>query len=568
MDSTGFMRKTPLNFATYLYVIIGFFYSSNLQAQTVPSTAEPERLEQRFKEPMQPKSSREPTIPETEKPLSLEKMKKIRFVLKKINVEGSTVYAKHLFDKWQKKLKNEEISLATVYKFAEKISQKYRDDGYLLSRAIVIPQQIENGEVTIQVIQGHIGNILVRGPIAGTRAFIKSSGKKLLQSSPLLAKDLERYLLLIDDLPGVTVESVLLPSKDKPGASELILSLKHKKYSANGGIDNRGSKYNGPFQFRAGANFNSVLGLYEKLGMQGIVTSQPDELLYFSGFGEFAVSTEGTKLSVATSISHSEPGSSLKVYKVEGDSTSFSIGLSHPFIRSRKENLNYHLNFTSRNSETDLLNRTLSKDHLRVIDLGMSYDFLDRFLGVNLISMSITKGIDMFGATETGSSNLSRSDGHSDFTKISGDLLRLQQLGDGWSLLGSLTWQYAFDRLLSSEEFGLGGSQLVRAYDPSEVTGDQGYGLKVEIQKGIKTNLDYLKSFQPYFYIDHGSVFLKNPTATSQEEQELTALGIGARGNITDWLSGYLELGLPLSRNVGTEGNKNPRLFFSLTAHY
>jgi hemolysin activation/secretion protein len=344
--------------------------------------------------------------------------------------------------------------------------------------------------------------------------------------------------------------------------------LKHKKYGANGGIDNRGSKFNGPIQFKAGASSNSALGLYEKLGIQGIITTQPDELLYFSGFGEFAVSTEGTKFLVTTSLSKSEPGSTLKVYQVEGDSSTFSLGLSHPFIRSRKENLKGHLSFTSRNSETDLLGSTLSKDHLRVIDFGVSYDFLDRFLGVNLISMRMTKGVDMFGATKTGSANLSRSDGHSDFTKLSGDLLRLQQLGEGWSLLTSLTWQYAFDRLLSSEEFGLGGAQLVRAYDPSEVTGDQGYGLKFEIQKGIKTNWDYLKSYQPYLYIDHGSVYLKNPTATSQEEQELTALGIGARGNITDWLSGYLEVGLPLSKDVGTEGNKDPRAFFSLTAHY
>ncbi|HIC44720.1 MAG TPA: ShlB/FhaC/HecB family hemolysin secretion/activation protein [Sulfurimonas sp.] len=253
---------------------------------------------------------------------------------------------------------------------------------------------------------------------------------------------------------------------------------------------------------------------------------------------------------------------------MEGDSSTFSLGLSHPFIRSRRENLKGHLSFTSRNSETDILGATLSKDHLRVINIGMSYDFLDRFRGVNLISMNITKGVNLFGATETGSANLSRADGHSDFTKLSGDLLRLQNLGEGWSLLSSLTWQYAFDRLLSSEEIGLGGSQYVRAYDPSEVTGDHGYALKFEIQKGIKTNWDYLKSYQPYFYIDHGSVFLKNPSATSQEEQELTALGIGVRGNISEWLSGYLEIGLPLSRDVGTEGDKDPRAFFSLTAHY
>jgi hemolysin activation/secretion protein len=562
------MGRTALKIAVSIGFLMSTLNSSILDAQTVPSTAEPERLEQRFKKPVQPKSKSAPTIPETEKPIALKEMEKIRFVLKKINIEGSTVYAQNLFNRWQKNILNKNVSLALIYKFAEKITKKYRDDGYLLSRAIVIPQEIENGEVTIQVIQGHIGNILVRGPIVGTKAFIKASGKQLLQSSPLLAKDLERYLLLIDDLPGVTVESVLLPSKDQPGASELILSLKHKKYGANGGIDNRGSKFNGPVQLKSGASANSTLGFYEKLGIQGIMTSQPDELQYLSGFGEFAVSTEGTKLSVTTSISRSEPGASLKVYQVEGESNTFSLGLSHPFIRSRKENLKGSLNITSRNSQTKLLGEILSKDNLRVIDFGFSYDFLDRFFGVNIINATLSKGLDMFGATETGSSNLSRSDGHSDFTKLSGDLLRLQQLGEGWSLLTSLTWQYAFERLLSSEEFGLGGPQLIRAYNSSEITGDQGYGLKFEIQKGIKTDWDYLKSYQPYFYIDHGSVFLKNPSSTSQKEESLTALGLGTRGNITDWLSGYIEIGLPLSKDVGTEGNKNPRAFFGLTAHY
>ncbi|SVD42366.1 uncharacterized protein METZ01_LOCUS395220, partial [marine metagenome] len=167
------MERIVLKPAVCICFLVCCFISSNLKAQTVPSTAEPERLEQRFKKPVQQKSVIEPPIPEPEKQVSLDEMKKIRFVLKKINVEGSTVYAQHLFNRWQKKIVHKSISLAVVYKFAEKITKKYRDDGYLLSRAIVIPQQIENGEVTIKVIQGYIGNILVRGPIAGTKTFIK-----------------------------------------------------------------------------------------------------------------------------------------------------------------------------------------------------------------------------------------------------------------------------------------------------------------------------------------------------------------------------------------------------------
>ena len=129
-------------------------------------------------------------------------------------------------------------------------------------------------------------------------------------------------------------------------------------------------------------------------------------------------------------------------------------------------------------------------------------------------------------------------------------------------------WQYAFDSLLSSEEFGLGGPQYVRAYDPSEVTGDHGIAFKLELQKGVKTNWNYLKSLQSYLYFDHGTVALRNTTAVQDSSSSRTAVGLGMRGNINKWLSGYIEVGQPLSGDVSAEGNSDPRFFFSLNAHY
>ena len=555
-------------FAAVWVFSAGIYISDPLWAQTVPSAAEPQRLDKRFEQPEVPGSVMKPEIPETKSYKPSADLKKIRFILKKIEVKGSTVYSHNAFKRWQKRFLDKKVSLALIYRFAEKITTKYRNDGYLLSRAIVVPQKIKDGVVKIQVIEGYIGNLKIRGPVKGSKVFLKSYAQGLLRSSPLKAKDLERYLLLIDDLPGVSVESVLVPSKDEPGASELLLTLKHKNIDANAGIDNRGSKFNGPIQIRGGVNSNSALGVYERIGVQTIFTSSPDELFFFNGFGEVPVSSEGTKLFVSGSFSKSEPGSSLKQFEVEGDSSSFTVRLSHPFARSRGKNLKAYLGFTSRNSETDLLGTNITTDRLRIMNMGMAYDFVDRYRGVNLISVDLAKGIDFLDATGPGSANLSRADGRSDFTKLSGNILRLQQLGQGWSFLTGFSWQYAFDPLLSSEEFGLGGSQFVRAYDPSEVTGDQGVALKLELQKGIKTDWSYLKSFQAYLYFDHGTVLLRNPTAVEEDSTSLTSSGLGVRTNINEWLSGYFEAGLPMSRNVGTEGNKDPRFFFSINARY
>ena len=537
-------------------------------AQTVPSVAEPQRLDKRFEEPKVPGSVMEPEVPETKSYKPSKDLKKIRFILKKIVVKGSTVYSHNAFRRWQKRFIDKKVSLALIYRFAEKITAKYRNDGYLLSRAIVVPQNIKNGVVTIQIVEGYIGNLKIRGPVKGSKMFLKSYGKALLRSSPLKAKDLERYLLLIDDLPGVSVESVLVPSKNEPGASELILTLKHKDMDSNAGIDNRGTKFNGPIQMRAGTNTNSVLGFYDRFGIQGVLTSNPDELLFFNGFGEMPVSSEGTKIFISGSFSKSQPGSTLKQFKVEGNSNTFTVRASHPFIRSRGKNLKGYLGFTSRNSKTDLLNENITDDRLRILKLGMAYDFVDRLRGVNLFSFGLSKGMNIMDASGPGSLKLSRADGRSDFTKLSGDILRLQELGSGWSLLTGVGWQYAFDSLLSSEEFGLGGPQYVRAYDPSEVTGDHGIAFKLELQKGVKTNWNYLKSLQSYLYFDHGTVALRNTTAVQDSSSSLTAVGLGMRGNINKWLSGYIEVGQPLSGDVSAEGNSDPRFFFSLNAHY
>ena len=537
-------------------------------AQTVPSVAEPQRLDKRFEQPKVPGSVMEPEVPEAKSYKPSKGLKKIRFILKKIVVKGSTVYSHNAFRRWQKRFIDKKVSLALIYRFAEKITAKYRNDGYLLSRAIVVPQNIKNGVVTIQIVEGYIGNLKIRGPVKGSKMFLKSYGKALLRSSPLKAKDLERYLLLIDDLPGVSVESVLVPSKNEPGASELILTLKHKDMDSNAGIDNRGTKFNGPIQMRAGTNSNSVMGFYDRLGIQGVLTSNPDELLFFNGFGEMPVSSEGTKIFISGSFSKSQPGSTLKQFKVEGNSNTFTVRASHPFIRSRGKNLKGYLGFTSRNSKTDLLNENITDDRLRILKLGMAYDFVDRLRGVNLFSFGLSKGMNIMDASGPGSLKLSRADGRSDFTKLSGDILRLQELGPGWSLLTGVGWQYAFDSLLSSEEFGLGGPQYVRAYDPSEVTGDHGIAFKLELQKGVKTNWNYLKSLQSYLYFDHGTVALRNTTAVQDSSSSLTAVGLGMRTNINEWLSGYIEVGQPLSGDVSAEGNSDPRFFFSLNAHY
>ena len=530
--------------------------------------AAPHRFDRRFDKQPSPKSSVIPIKPKSMEPVFPEDLKGVKFVLKKLFIQGTTIYDKKAFKPLYSNYLKKELTLKDIYEIAQSITNKYRNDGYILSKAIVPPQKINNGVVQLRIIEGYIDKIKIQGPVRGPRKLINQYKKKILKSRPLRALDLERYLLLIDDLPGVAAKSVLTPSEDKTSATTMTLILADKAFEGYVGTDNRGSKFNGPYQFSGGVTANSLLGSYDRTGLQGVVTSQTEELLFMNAFYDLPVNQEGTRLFFSGSVSDSEPGSSLKQFNVNGDSTSITLRLTHPFLRSRGKNLTGYLGFTGRDSKTKILGSLDSEDRLRVMNIGISYDYADEHKGINLIRLNMSQGLNIFDATESGSLNLSRTQGRSDFTKLTGSFMRMQSMSPGWNLLGAASWQYSFDKLLASEEFGVGGSQYGRAYDSSEITGDHGIAFKVELQKAFRPAWDYLSDFQLYSFLDYGSVWNKVQTSTGAKRQDLTSIGLGMRFNVTDSISGYLEMNKPVSDNVAAEGNKDPRFFFSLSNRF
>jgi len=530
--------------------------------------AAPHRFERRFDKRVSPKSSVVPIKPKSMAPIFPEDLKEVKFVLKQLFIQGKSIYDKRALKPLYTSYLKKELTLKNIYEIAQRITNKYRNDGYILSKAIVPPQKIRDGVVHLRIIEGYIDKIKIQGPVRGPRKLINKYKKNILKSRPLRAHDLERYLLLIDDLPGVTAKSILKPSEDKPSATTMTLILADKAFVGHVGTDNRGSKFNGPYQFLGGVTVNSLLGDNSRAGVQGVLTSQTEELLFLNAFYDLPINDEGTRLFFSSSVSESEPGATLKQFNINGDSTSITLRLTHPFLRSRGENLTGHLGFSGRNSTTKILGLLDSEDRLRVMNMGVSYDYADEYKGVNLIRLNLSKGLNIFDATESGSSNLSRSQGKSNFTKLTGNLMRIQSLSPSWNLLGAASWQYSFDKLLASEEFGVGGSQYGRAYDSSEITGDHGIAFKVELQKAFRPAWDYLSDFQLYSFLDYGSVWNKVQTSTGAKRQDLTSIGLGMRFNITDSISGYLEMNQPISDNVAAEGNKDPRLFFSLSNRF
>ena len=106
------------------------------------------------------------------------------------------------------------VSLADIYDIANALTNKYRNEGYILTQVVVPPQTIENGLVRLQVVEGFVDGITIAGePRESAVKQFRKYADNLRENNILSAQNLERYLLLINDLPGVTARSVLSPSQ-------------------------------------------------------------------------------------------------------------------------------------------------------------------------------------------------------------------------------------------------------------------------------------------------------------------------------------------------------------------
>ena len=534
-------------------------------AQTPPSTSELGRIGERFQTPEAPKSVPDKVeIPEPAFGMP-DQAEKIHFVLEGVDIDGAKMFSAPEFAGLYAPLLHNEVTLADIYRVRDAITAKYRSEGYILSQALVPPQSITGGVVHIRVIEGSIEIVTVEGA-AGSDPIVRSTALQVKASRPFKAHDLERSALLIGDIPGMTIHTILRPSATS-GQADLVVSTERKRVDIVLFADNRGSQAIGPFEFGASATLNGLTGP-DSLSLLYASASPTSELSYVAGHYQRVLSPSGLKLDLSVSSSRSHPGGALSVLAPLGTGTIATIGFDQPLIRTRAKTLRVDFSFTVQNTRTDLLATTFARDHIRYLTAGLSYDASDMWLGQpasNLVRLELAHGLNILSPTPTGTANLSRANGRSDFTLASAEIDRVQRFSGPFSIVFSAFGQRGFVPLLSSQQFGLGGKRFGRGYEPSELTGDSGVAFSIEPRVDVPLNSFNL---QFYGFYDVGKVWDRRPLVGSPSSQSLSSAGGGVRARIGDHVSVSFELAKPLTRDVTSRANRDWRPLFEVSLHF
>ena len=509
--------------------------SAALAQGRLPSTVEPGR--ERPAAPAAPQGNFDITIPAPKRAPLGQDVDLLRFQVRGIVIEGATALSSGELDGLKAPLIGREASLSEIIGLAEAIEVRYREAGYLLTRTVVPPQRTRDGIFRIRVIEGAIASIAVEGVSGAVEERVRGILAPLLGEHPLRNDTMERALLLLNDLPGMKASGLLKPSKEETGAADLVVTAAIHPVESSASLDNRSSRYEGPWVANADLGLTSLAGLGERVSLG--VSSTPDGRKMKGMRAGYAqpLGDDGLLASLSFDYSMSRPGFILADQDARTFSTNLGSRLAYPLLRTRASSVVLDGGLTLRAANSHLAGATISYDRWRVADVKLAWTHTGWLAGVDSASVGLSKGLPMLGGSQRGSEGLSRNDADPGFTKATVDLGRLQSIAPAWDLFLGVSGQYSCDVLPSGEEFALGGTTYGHGFDPSALVGDHGIGTTASLRHDITSLMPDLKSLMVYTFVDNGLVW----TRDSRSQQGLGSFGGGLRAGLNDSLDATLE---------------------------
>ena len=358
-------------------------FATGALGQTVPPSSEAGRVPQRFQEPSAPKSLPRVggiVLPSTAPPANAAAL---TLTVSRVEITGSTVFGADAFSDLTAPLIGQRIPLTEVYALAARITARYGEAGYVLSRAIVPPQELspQGATVRINIVEGYVDAVIwPEGLKERYRDFFTDYENQILASRPVNIKVIERYLLLASDLPGLNFSSTFKPSKNHTAASTLAVSVKEKPFSGEAGVDNRGSKGRGPWQAQVAGTASNLLGQHEALTAKYATTvPSTDQLSFVEGTWRQVLTSEGLTLTINGSYNTGIPGlGALQTINYNSEGLLFTATLAYPVIRSRDENFTVSGIAFTEDVKSTALGAPFTDDRLRGFRARADYDRADQ----------------------------------------------------------------------------------------------------------------------------------------------------------------------------------------------
>lgn len=454
---------------------------------------------------------------------------------------------------------NRPLTLAQLKEAADVVTAIYREAGWTV-RTFLPKQEISTGVVTLQIVEAVFGGAFMQGKepqrIEASR-LVQMAEANLRKGQPLHADDLDRALLLLDDLPGVSVAGNLAQGQNDGETNLAISAIDDALVNGNTTLDNYGSRATGTERLSLNLNINSPARMGDLLSTNLMKTQGTS---YARGSYSLPVGNNGARAGIhASSLTYKvltsyDPAAS----GTQGTADTAGLDASYPLLRSQLNNVNLTWSYDDKKLENFAANVLNSNYKIKASSLGLNSNHIDNWGGGGSTTTyaTITQG----RVDNAGSANAQTdADGArvaGTYSKFNAGLNRLQSITADLSFYAALSAQVASKNLDSSERMYLGGATGVRAFPASEAGGAAGRTLTLELRQ----RLDNALTLTGFYDYGHVNVNKRNANAANGSViSAVNAYALQGYGTSLAWQNAKgIEVKTTLAKRNASNPNADP----------
>ena len=452
--------------------------------------------------------------------------------------------------------------IADIEKARAVLESVYQQNGYLSVSVTIPEQQIKEGVVRLQVVEGQVEKLKVSGNQYTLRSQLRTEVPELAPGKVPHFPTMQAELAQASRSPDRRVTPLLRPGS-RLGTTEVELAVEdalplhgnvemNNRQSPSGATDRRletGIRYTNLFQKQHSAGLNYV-----------VTPDKTDEVNVISGFYSLPVDDKRS-LSLFVQRSNSNIATAVGSAMLgKGTTVGLRLNWSLP-VPSGLPGFFHSLSLGAdwKNLEETLTSDSVTERPLNYMPLAAQYTFgtfgdSGEWLGNLGLVTNISRSERMVdcGGTQKEQFECRRSNARPNFALIRGDLAYSKRLL-GWEGSAKVDFQLSGQALVSPEQFLAGGMDSVRGYYEGEAAGDSGWRWRTEVKTPSLLDVGGA-GLRLLGFVEGAHLWRSSPLAGEIVERDLFSTGVGLRWQEKRGLSLMADVG-----RVGKNGDNSVR---------
>jgi len=474
-----------------------------------------------------------------------------RFDIQRFIVEGATLVSASEIAAATAPFAGKSKDFADVQRALEAMERLYANKGYSAVQVILPEQELDRGEVHFKVIEAKIGKVVVEGNKFFNEANVRASIPTLKTGSPPNVHAIAQSLKVANENPAKQSTALLRGGAEEGTVDAVIRITDEKPTRFSVTLDNTGTPETGTFRLGFGFQHANLWNRDHVLSAQYVISPHeaenphsvriwPNPRVDIFGMSyRIPLYGSGNTLDLSagySNVSSGQVASAFGLFNVAGAGAVF--GVRYNFNLPKQGELDHRvslgLDWRGYDNRTTIAGGTQAVlPDVTVHPINVTYSGLYR-TSASETSFYVGGYKNLPGGNDgdTKVFDAFRPGAVPGYTIWRFGLGHSQAFGDDWQGRFAMSGQTTRNRLVSGEQFGIGGADSIRGFLEREVSNDSGVRYSLEAYTpDFGGKLPWVSGFRArsVFFYDWGRVKRFNPLPGEINQQGLASFGLGVR---------------------------------------